>query len=370
MANKSNLVGLTKQTVRTPSTIEEFHDLEHLGNFLKDLQSSNSSDAAMAHALSAQIRVLSVVNSPSLSSSVFDLMLDSLKTAIEKARTPEEKQEYQRSAAIMTNSMVFFMEAKLHWESNKWDKEGKELLKQACNLVVDSTNSILQLTMTKKLSAATAINIFSGLIENAGGIFSRFIAWVADQDNFYQKQIEFDSFVFNLVEKLGQYRHIYGKQVILAELITRYESMLLENTYDKKEQLAELNPKNKALKPLPPFKNPYKGFQIALGVLSAVLGLFAVFILYNWFGGDAWLEAFGQSLLFNPLFNFHFGFLEIHFLFKILIIILLLCGSLVSGAYIADLYESSTKAYESQKNKYLNNINQQYYAELVKVYRG
>lgn len=343
--------------------------IQELSEFLTEVKENENSDTALAHALNAQLQVLNAINSPSLSCSVYDLMLDSLKKAVEKAKSPEEKKEYQRSAAIMTNSMVFFMEAKLHWEENKWSKTGQELLKNACNLVAESSVALLKIkTGSVILSSDLGIEMFENLMSNVGGFFSKVVDWFAKWGQIEQYEREFYKFLLNLSEKMHKYHDIYGNQALLGELLLRYKNELVKNSNDKTEELRELNPNNSALI-IKPFKDKTLMIKNILIVLLSLSSLFNVFLIFNWIGGDSWLESFSDSNLFNPLFNFHFGFLGIHFLLKLIIIGLPMILPITGLKKLGAIKEYEVNKYRSLEANQKYKIKEQYFIELAKMYR-
>ena len=348
---------------RNISTIQE------LSGFLTEVKENENSDTALAYALNAQLQVLNAINSPSLSCSVYDLMLDSLKKAVEKTKSPEEKEEYQRSAAIMTNSMVFFMEAKLHWEEDKWSKTGQELLKNACNLVAESSSALLKIkTGSVLLSSDLGIEMFENLMSNVGGFFSKVIDWFGKSQRIEQYEDEFYKFLLNLSDKLHKYHSIYGNQALLGELILRYKDELIIRADDKSKKLKELDPDSPVLKPLPDFKENMMLKYTLIGA-SILLSLFTLFVVFNWIAGDGWLESFGESALFYPLFNFHFGFLNLHFLIKLLIIVFLIGLSGMGFKGITELSDRAYQKYQILQAEWMYNVNDQYFIELAKLYR-
>ena len=323
--------------------------VDNLSYVLTELRDQESSDSALAYALNAQLQVLGVINSPGLSISLYDLMIDSLKMAIQKARSWQEKAEYQRCAAIMTNSMVFFFDARLYWEKNTWNEQGIALLKNACNLVADSSTVLIaKTTKTPVVNNVLGNRMFYSLTSNTNGFFDDLIDWFIKGFRIDKYRSEFHNFLLQLFEKLERYRDIYGRQVLLCELIYRYKGTLAPLAGDKRAGLKRL---------LPNFWQRISFLSVVvypllIGVIILLIGGI-IFVIFNWFSGDKWLELFGKTVLFYPLFSFHFFLLNCNTLVKIGSIIVLLVLFLIATLF---------------GNKYFTYIADRYFTEIAKVY--
>lgn len=357
------------QTAIAKTKKVEIETVDDLSGVLTDVKNQESSDSALAHALDAQLQVLAVISSPGLSASAYDLMFDSLKSAVQKAQTEKEKEEYQRCAAVMTNSMVFFLHAKLYWENDKWSKEGQELLKNACNLVVDSSVALLKIkTGAIMLEGNAAAQMFENLIANAGGLLNRVIDWFGKGDRIEQYANEFQLFLVSLFDKLAKYKKIYGDQVLLSELVLRYKDDLLETAGDKTAGLRRLNPDNQALVPMKEFKDKFAKTRVLFKILFGCLAAFTIFTFFNWVAGDKWLELFGKTFLFEPLFAYHFFFLEFGWFIKLVIIIALAAASQAGFEFIKKRDEMQIFSYQADAENRLLNIADQYYVEIAELY--
>ena len=323
--------------------------VDNLSYVLTELRNQESSDSALAYALNAQLQVLGAINSPGLSISLYDLMIDSLKMAIQKARNWQEKEEYQRCAAIMTNSMVFFLHAKLCWEGDRWSEQGIALLRNACNLVADSSTVLIaKTTKTPVVNNGLGNRMFYSLTSNTNGFFDDLIDWFIKGFRIDKYRSEFHNFLLQLFEKLERYRDIYGRQVLLCELIYRYKDTLAPLAGDKRAGLKRL---------LPNFWQRISFLSVVvypllIGVIILLIGGI-IFVIFNWFSGDKWLELFGKTVLFYPLFSFHFFLLNCNTLIKISIIIVLLVLLLIATLF---------------GNKYFTYIADRYFTEIAKVY--
>ncbi len=333
----------------TAITLNEITSIDHLSYVLTELRNQESSDSALAYALDAQLQVLSIINSPKLSISFYDLMLDSLKTAIQRAGNQQEKEEYRRCAAIMTNSMVFFFDARLYWEKNTWNEQGIALLKNACNLVADSSTVLIaKTTKTPVVNNGLGNRMFYSLTSNTNGFFDDLIDWFIKGFRIDKYRSEFHNFLLQLFEKLERYRDIYGRQVLLCELIYRYKDTLAPLAGDKRAGLKRL---------LPNFRQRVSFLSVVvypllIGAIILLIGGI-IFVIFNWFSGDKWLELFGKTVLFYPLFSFHFFLLNCNTLVKIGSIIVLLVLLLIATLF---------------GNKYFTYIADRYFTEIAKLY--
>ena len=343
--------------------------VDNLSYVLTELRNQESSDSALAYALNAQLQVLSVINSPGLSISLYDLMIDSLKMAIQKARSWQEKAEYQRCAAIMTNSMVFFLHAKLCWEGDRWSEQGISLLKSACNLVSDSAIALIKIkTGAVLLDDSLGTEMFYNLISNANGFMNKLFDWFVSGDRVAQYQNEFYIFLLRLFDKLERYHTIYGQQVLLKELILRYKDELVFVAGDKSCDLMRLDPNSPFLESPPPFKDRFKLMRSVLSGIPFLLVLVVVFIVFNIFAGDKWLESFGSTALFYPLFSFHFFFLEFSTSIQVSIIIALLVGARLISIRKNNIGKKALEDYQRDETARIYCIADEYFTEIANLY--
>ena len=216
----SQAVQKSQGTEKEIDTIPELQD--HLVG-LKNLQG----ESALAYALQAQLQVLEVVQSPNLTGSMFDIMLESLYTAIDRSESDFQKKIIQQKAAIMVNSMLFFMEAKIHYESKKYKQEGLDLLKKGCNMLADSASSIASLVTTQGASLLVdGPKLFETLIQDRS-LIDRVVNFFAGGKKIRQMQSDFSLFVASAVDKLGRYKNLFGRSIILAELVDRFTPLIL-----------------------------------------------------------------------------------------------------------------------------------------------
>jgi BarA-like signal transduction histidine kinase len=312
--------------------------VKQLSAYLTTVKNAQDSDSALAAALNAQLQVLSIINSPLLTLSAYDLILESLNSAVEKAENAQQKKEFQRNAAIMTNSIIFFLDARLYWENDKWNQEGLELLKKGCMLVSESTIALLQMlvktgTGVGMLSDKLGMQMYTNLIRNTGDFFAKLFDFLGKEKRINKYREEFYSFLLYVFDKFQRYRDVYGAQVLLTELILRYKDTLVPLASDPRKALQRMCTENTTL--LPPFKDNTQFKQKVLDIMGTVTAIFPILYLFNWWGGDKWLEYFANSGAFETLFTIHFSILELPFMIKLLIALSLISipvGCLLSSS--------------------------------------
>ena len=326
--NKTTAVSDGKPDSKNPDNV---NSIPELSDILTELKNKQDNESALAYAIKAQLQVLTVISHPKMTDSPFDLMLESLKTAVQRANSEQEKSTYQQKAAIMINSMIFFMEAKLHFDKDKWDKEGQDILKTACEMLADSAVAVMSMTATAGASAKVVVpklgaKLFDSMIENKGGFLKKIIDWFSDGENLKVYQNEFYSFLELTFEKLLRYKNLFGSSTILRNLILNYKDEIKNVVGDKSKELAKLDPVNQLLKEteLETVSKKTRFLLCSIGVLfiilAAILGFSYLFSLFNLWGGDKWVENLANSFLFDIIFIVHFGLLELPILVKIIIV--------------------------------------------------
>jgi predicted nucleic acid-binding Zn-ribbon protein len=206
-------------------TTTEVATIPQLKDQLLAMRDAENSDAALTYAVEAQLQVLDVLNSPAMTSSCFELMIESLYKALQKTPDEQQQKELQYRAAIMAQNMIFFMEAKLRYEENKHSEQGKALLKKGCSLLAESASGI----MTGGISGGVKImsgKLFDNLMHE-DGFFNMLFDFITKKERIEKNNKEFDDFIVNFFGKLDRYRSIFGKSILLSELVHRYKERLI-----------------------------------------------------------------------------------------------------------------------------------------------
>jgi hypothetical protein len=273
---------------------------------------AENGETAISYALSAQLKVIDVLQSPEIAVSPFELMIEALDRAVSHARNEEERSDLQLKAAVMTNNMVFFMEAKLYYEKDVFKKEGEQLLIKACDMLAE--------TATGLLASASGVGVkiigetlYKGIRD---GFFTRIAKLWGAKERTEKYQKEFTTFLTAAFDRLRRNHDVFGKSRILTELILRYKDRLSEGSVgDKRRDLKEFIPDNPVLKKC-------RIQSLVYLIVNGVVFMSQLFFLFNWWGGDAWLETIEDNAVFYPLFSIHFSILGIPFLLKLLLVIL------------------------------------------------
>jgi len=219
-------------------TEKKVDSIPELKNYLSGLKDKEG-ETALAYALNAQLQVLEVVQSSSLSMSMFDVMLESLNTALERTENDSQKKLIQQKAAIMINSMFFFMEAKIIFKKEKRKEDGLQLLSKACNMLADSAPAIANLAITKGMSILVdGKKIFENISKDRS-IIDQVIYFVSGGGKIEEMEIAFLEFKFSVLDKLSVYRHLFGRSILLAELVDRVGPEYIDNELGKMGELSD-----------------------------------------------------------------------------------------------------------------------------------
>lgn len=233
------------QLPTTPDTTgaPQINTLPEMERYLETLalQANDSVEAA----LKAQLQVIRYVQTPRLTDSTFDLLLENIKRALRYAETPRESERIREQAAVMVNNYIFFMDAKLQYEKETYRREAKklleqkwDLLKEGCEMLAQSVAEVISMT---RGATATQRLLLQGTIKKsltkaltpqdnrAEGWFSRILNWWkrermadAQQKAWEERQGEFLQTLHALTLKLNKHRSMLGASDIIAGLIRRY----------------------------------------------------------------------------------------------------------------------------------------------------
>jgi hypothetical protein len=210
----------------------EINDIASLQDRLTAIREAEDNDSALTCAIEAQLQVLDTLNSPEMSSSTFDLMIQALNRGLQHVTSESEKKEMQERASIMVVNMVFFMEAKLRYEEDKFSVQGKELLKKGCTLLAQSSSGMLRGGITGGVKTLGA-KLYDDIANN-GGFFDMLFDFIGKKERLAKSQTEFRDFIFQFIGKLDRYSGIFGKSVVLSEFVLRYKDMMIEKQLPSK----------------------------------------------------------------------------------------------------------------------------------------
>ena len=248
--------------------LKKINDIPELRDYLIKVYQIEG-ETALGYALQAQLQVLEVIQCPVLYESPFDLLLHSLNKAIELSENDMQKKLIQEKSAIMINSMLFFLEAKIHYENKKWTDEGLNLLKQSCNMLADSLpsiiNIILKIAQTSQInekineknskkgneknyekscersyekipinlqSIAIDVNKIFNILTKDRTFINRIVDYFSNNKYYElkQREKEFNRLIVSVLNKLLLYKELFGKSIIIAELFNRYLNRIKDIT--------------------------------------------------------------------------------------------------------------------------------------------
>ena len=210
---------------QNPVTAIKVDTIPQLKDQLIAMREAKDNDSALTYAVEAQLQVLDVLNSPAMTSSCFDLMIESLHKALQRTPDEQQKKELQERAAIMTQNIIFFMEAKLRYEEDKHSEQAKTLMKKGCSLLAESASGI----MTGGISGGVKVmggKLYENMMQD-DGFFSMLFDFVTKKQRLEKNNMEFNAFIIDFFGKLDRYRTIFGKSILLSELVHRYKDRLI-----------------------------------------------------------------------------------------------------------------------------------------------
>lgn len=234
-----NPLPTTHNTIDAPS----INSLPELERYLETLalQANDSVEAA----LKAQLQVVRYVQTPRLTDSTFDLLLENIKHALRYAETPRESERIREQAAVMVNNYIFFMDAKLQYEKESYRREEKKLLEQkwdllqeGCEMLAQSVAEVISMTrgatpaqraLLQEAIKKSLTKVLTPQDNQAEGWFRRILNWwkrerivEAQQEAWEERQGEFLQTLHALTLKLNKQRAMLGTSDIIAGLIRRY----------------------------------------------------------------------------------------------------------------------------------------------------
>lgn len=269
-----------------------------LEDVLNPVNIGEKHDKALTKAIESQLKILSVIRTPTLLGQTYNLILSAINDSITLAQTKEEKENYQRNAGLMLHSLVFFQEAQLSYEENNHNKESEQLLDMAVDELQQSVTSVALCAITggiggaavaaKKISAKIVIEKACLGIKNSNFI-SHFFKHLFKKKQLEQQRKEFYHFLVAVFDKLNRYRKNFGNnQIILAEMINDYREKIIEDAGDKTEELKRLAEQNGEILNYMPVlpSEPSKGvFAKAVSVVIPLVVMLGVdgYMIQNYF---------------------------------------------------------------------------------------
>ena len=257
-----------------------------LEDVLNPINIGEKHDKALAKAIESQLKILTVIRTPTLLGQTYNLILSAINDSITLAQTKEEKENYQRNAGLMLHSLVFFQEAQLSYEENNHNKESEQLLDMAVNELQESVTSVALCAITGGGSVAAKKIATKIVIEKActgikdSNFIKHFFKYLFKKKQLEQQRKEFYRFLIIAFDKLNRYHDNFGdNQLILAEMINDYKDKLIVDAEDKMQEIKLLEKRNKGVLknvPTPPPKpgnGAFAKFIVILVTIAAMAGI-------------------------------------------------------------------------------------------------
>lgn len=337
---------------------DPFTQLETL---LSPTNIGESHEKALAKAIEAQLKVLSVVKTPTLLSSNYNLILSALNDSIALSTSEEEREKFRRNAGLMLHSLVFFQEAQLSYEEKNHDKESEALLEIAANELQESVTSVAlaavpvigQGAAMKKIVMKVAVEKACSGIRNTN-FMAKFLQLLFKKKKLEQQRRDFYLFLVSAFDKLNRYKKNFGKnQLVLSEMIIDYKSKIIPYTEDKTNELKILAEDNeKILIEKPKGRSePGSGFVSKLIVVLSTIGVIV--------GFDGYLiqNYYNQSPAFVTLLSLSICFVMLVF-------------DIVATWRINKSVKKAKREYKEYQKEYQKEIADYYYSKLAEHFSG
>jgi hypothetical protein len=219
----------------------EIQDIDQLENSLKNysqalslMENETDNKKVLVNSLKAQLEVISVAKNPSLGKSAFDLMIQSLNDAMEEIDDEKELRNIQKRAALMTNNMIFFFDAFLYYQEDRKSKQGQEYLNKACDTLATTANDIVKeiienpakIANMQALAFVSGKNLFKNIISQ--GWIQKILDFVFRAKRLEEFRNNYFDFLLTVIEKLERYKELFGRSVVLAEMINNKKEAIAE----------------------------------------------------------------------------------------------------------------------------------------------
>jgi len=366
-------------------TILEITDLDQLETTLKSIldtaleKKETTYGKTLVNSLKAQLEVVHATKNPTLCKRAFDIIIQTLNDATEELGDGAELRNTQKRAVLMISSMILFFDAYLCYQKDKRSKKGQDFLKKACNTLADTANDNFQeaaknlaLIGSGCLPIVAGIKLYENIVKQ-GGLIDSITDFIsnAKQSNAKRsntKRMEelnknYNEFLLSAVEKIVRYKHLFGRSIVLAELINSKKGVLSETVGDKTRELKKLDPESPALKDK---TGGLRFFLCSVGIffilLAVFLGFSYLFYLFNIWGSDKWVENLANSSAFDMVFNIHFGILEHPLFIKIIIVLIGYLPTIFSTRAVSRLGFNKVK---NIKDERIAQIANEYYTVLA-----
>lgn len=346
---------LTNQEIVT--TDDPFKQLEEV--LLSDESSANYSQSVQK-AINAQVKILTVIKSPSLLPKTYNVILSSLAEAILCA-SDNERENIQKNAGLMLQSLIFFQDAQLLYEEEEHDKEAEEMLVFATNALQESVSTILLASIPGPGSAGAAVKVATAtkkikVVETLcslikGELFSKYLKFWFRKKKLQQQRTDFYLSVAAIFDKLARHSDIFGhKQMLLSETILDYKEKLIPYIGDKTNDIEALMSKIPDIKNKMPTCSPKPSDGRKLSIFVIILSI-AAFITADFFILSIYFDN-------SPIISISVSI--------VVPLILLTVGWSISSSIVESASNKISK-WQKEKSKNRKDVARYYYDNLAKL---
>lgn len=238
----------TEVTRHDSDTIVDLDQLEsQIKNYsqtLITLSTETDHKKVLVNSLKAQLEVISVAKNPTLCKSAFDLMLQSLNDAAEEIDNEKELRNIQKRAALMTNNMIFFFDSYLYFRQDKQSKEGQAVLNKACDTIATTVNDIFDnikndpsiILQKEKFILVSGKLLFENILKEGKGFFKAIRNLLFGKKELEKLKESYYDFLISAIEKLDRYKRLFGRSVVLAEMIRNKSDDIVQYSFPFPEE--------------------------------------------------------------------------------------------------------------------------------------
>lgn len=243
-------------------------------------QIAETANESLAAALNAQIQVLRYVQSPKLYDSSFDLLFANVRKAIKMTDSSKEREMIREKTIVMINNYIFFMQAKIDYDTAVQRSEYESLMEEAILTLGESVADVAVAAASAGTSAAAKVAMKKAVVNSLmkeqakgkDGVLLKFMRFWNKASALKQKQEEFVETIYSLIGKLAKHKKLIGKSNIIAGLIERHADDITEhytqNDWDSVSYQSKANEK-----------------QLRISSTVSVLStMFIVFCVWLWRG--------------------------------------------------------------------------------------
>lgn len=221
---KSRLKNIPATIMSKEISVHQSNSIENLNSLLSNLK--DNAPISIQEAISAQIQVITYIQSPTLIDTNFSTFFQHLKKSLKYSSSEIEKDSIRESFALMIQNYVFIMDARLQYEINENKEEAIKLLKSAGESLINSVTNITMVAVTggNVMTIKRAVEtLVKDLINPDSNLFKRLWNWIINKRIIKEKKREFLETLWRIYQKLDKYHKLIGPSIIINSLINCYK---------------------------------------------------------------------------------------------------------------------------------------------------